>query len=155
MTTPHMDFDAPRGEAPAFSGTFALGGRTWKIRHRDDIPFEIVKQLMGQATSAEGDSEEDTAARTREVVMQTGPFFEATIVPDEVDDFMSMFQDSKSPITIGNLRPLMEYVSTTAFSGEERPTQPSKTSRPGRSTTGRTSKAASSSQGTRRTRSAS
>lgn len=153
--TQHMDFDAPTGEAPAFSGTFTLGGRTWKIRHRDDIPFEIVKRLMGQASQAEAKGDAEQAARAREVVMQTGPFFQATIVPEEVKDFMTMFEDPSSPLTIGKLRPVMEYVSQVAFSEEERPTVPSKTSRPGRSTTGATSKVASSSRGTRRTRSAS
>lgn len=151
MTTQHMDFDTPTGEGPSFSGTFSLGGVTWHIRHRDDIPFEIVKRLMGQAAQAEAEGEEAVAERAREVVMQTGPFFQATIVPEEVKAFMAMFEDANSPLTIGKLKPVMEYVSKVAFSEEERPTQPSKTSRRGRSATGATSKAASSSQGTRRT----
>jgi hypothetical protein len=155
MTTPHKDFDTPSDGAPAHSGTFSLGGRTWKIRHRDDIPFEIVKRLMGQTPAADGDSDAEQAERAREVVLQTGPFFEATIMPDEVPAFMAMFEDSKSPLTIGKLRPVMEYVSEVAFSEGERPTKPSRRSPAGRSATGRTSEAGSSSQATRRARSAS
>jgi hypothetical protein len=84
--------------------------------------------------------------------LQTGPFFEATIVPDEVDDFMAMFDDPRSPLTIGKLRGIMEYISGVVFSEdeEERPTKPSRTKSPGRSGTGSTSKGDSSSGGTRR-----
>lgn len=146
---PHQDFDAPTGGKAKFSGTFTLGGRLWKIRHRDDIPFEIVKRLMGQEQVDENASQEEQAAQAREVVMQTGPFFEATIIPDEVDDFMEMLDSPKSPLTIGNLRPIMEHVSTVAFSEDEaRPTKSSRPSRSGRLQTGRTSEDGSSSPAT-------
>lgn len=151
MATPHQDFDAPSG-AEAYSGTLTLGGRVWKIRHRDDVPFEIVRRLMGQE-EVDADAEPEVLAKqAREVVLQTGPFFEATIVPDEVDDFMALFNDSRSPLTIGKLRGIMEYVSSVVFSEdeEERPTKPSKSKSPGRLPTGSASKDGSSSGGTRR-----
>jgi hypothetical protein len=155
MATPHQDFDAPKGSVPKHSGTLTLGGRVWKIRSRDDVPFEIVRRLMGQTTVGDNATEEEQAESAREVVLQTGPFFEATIVPDEVDDFMKMFSDPKSALTLGKLRPVMEFVSKVVFSEEERPTKPSRRSQPGRSATGATSEASSSSPGTQRTASAS
>lgn len=153
MATPHQDFDAPSGSTPTHSGTFTLGGRVWKIRHRDDVPFEIVRRLMGQTTVGENASAEEQAASAREVVLQTGPFFEATIVPEEVDDFMKMFADAKSALTLGKLRPVMEYVSKVVFTEDEeaRPTKPLRRSRPGRSSTGATSADDSSSPAIQRT----
>lgn len=152
MTTPFQDFDAPSEEGVAISGTLQLGGKLWSLRSSDDVPFQLMKSLMGTAPPEEGSDEDPaaTAARAREAVMQTGPFFEATIVPDQVDDFMEMFTSPKSPITLGKLKGLMEYVSTCIFNteGAERPTQPSRSSGAGRSKTGRTSKAISSSPGT-------
>ena len=151
---PSQDFDAPSEEGAAISGTLQLGGKIWSLRSSDDVPFELMRRLMGTAPPEEGTDEDPatTAARTRESVMQTGPFFEATIVPEQVDDFMEMFTSPKSPVTLGKLKTLMEYVSTCIFNteGAERPTQPSRSSSPGRSRTGRTSKATSSSTGTPR-----
>jgi hypothetical protein len=144
MPTPHQDFDAPSGK-PKHSGTFTLGGRVWKIRSRDDVPFEIVRRLMGQAPTGPNATEAEQAESAREVVLQTGPFFEATIVPDEVDDFMKMFSDAKSAHTLGKLKPVMEYVSKVVFTEEERPTKPSRRSPPGRLSTGATSEESSSS----------
>jgi hypothetical protein len=156
MTAPHQDFDAPSG-SPSYSGTFTLGGRVWKIRSRDDVPFEIVRRLMGQPTLDRNASAEEQAESAREVVMQTGPFFEATIVEDEVPDFMLMFSDPKSALTLGKLKPVMEYVSKIVFTEDEeqRPTKPLRRSQPGRLATGATSEGSSSSRAIPRKASAS
>jgi hypothetical protein len=149
MTVRHMDFDTPSGAEPKYSGTFNLGGRSWKIRDRDDVPFELIKRLMGQAPVADDASDEEKAVAAREVVLQTGPFFEQTIVPEEVQDFIAMMNDPQSALTVGKLRPVMEYVSEVVFSDEaERPTKRPKPSRRGPSATGATSKGSSSSRGT-------
>jgi hypothetical protein len=155
-TTPYQDFDTPEGEEVRTAGSFKLGGRAWTIRHRDDVPFEIVKRLMGQEPVAEDAPPEEQAAAAREVVMQTGPFFAATIIPDEKADFLAMLSEEDSPLTIGKLRPVMEYVSATIFSesDEERPTSPPRRSSPGRTQTGRTSGGSSSSRVTPRRASA-
>jgi hypothetical protein len=153
MVAPFQDFDALEG-GPESSGSFKLGGRTWRIRDRDDVPFEIVKRLMGQDPVGEDAPAEEQARAAREVVMQIGPFFANTIVREEAADFQAMLTDEDSPLTIGKLRPVMEYVSQIVFSEEERPTQPSKSSSPGRLPTGRTSEGSSSSRATRRKASA-
>lgn len=146
-STPFKDFDSAPEEV-AVSGTFRLGGKLWSLRSSDDVPFELMRRLMGTAPPAAGinESPEDVAGRAREAVMQTGPFFEATIVPEEVDDFMTMFTSPQSPVTLGKLKDLMEHVSECIFNTTpgERPTKPSRSSSPGRSKTGRTSRAASS-----------
>lgn len=151
MATPYQDFDA-LDDASESSGTLRLGGRDWKIRHRDDVPFEIVKRLMGQEEIDPNADPATLARQAREVVMQTGPFFAATIVREEVPEFMELLEAEDSPLTIGKLRPVMEYIAGVVFSeeGDERPTKPSSPKLPGRSTTGNTSKAASSSRGTPR-----
>lgn len=156
MALPHQDFDAPSGSGPGYSGTLTLGGRSWKIRHRDDVPFEIVKRLLGQTEPDENASPEETAAQAREVVLQTGPFFEATLVPEEVDDFMEMVNSPRSPLTLGKLKPVMEYVAGVVFSeeGDVRPTKRSRAKRPGPLSTGSTSEDASSLPVTTRTASA-
>jgi hypothetical protein len=141
MSTPFQDFDSAVGPTK-YSGELKLGGRVWKIRHSDDVPFEIVKRLMSQQTPNPDDPPELQAEQAKEIVMQTGPFFRATIVPEEVDSFMEMFTGDDSPVTIGKLKPLMEYVSKVVFTEdgvEDRPTKPSRRSQPGRLTTGGTS----------------
>lgn len=169
----HRDFDArPQSSAPP-SGSFGLGGVTWKIRARSEVPFALVEQLLG----GEGDdgsgftfdaeafakmSDEAKAEqlarireRSRKVLVQTDEFFAATIASDQVEDFLKVVHDPTGPYTVDIARELPAHISTCLFGGEEAgPTVPSRPSRSGRRATTSTSRAGSSSRATQKVRSA-
>lgn len=165
MATPHRDFDARPRTAPQVSGTLDLGGVTWRIRSRSDVPYELLRQLLGDDTNPEGIADLPPAEqrdRARRVLVQTDDFFAQTIVDEQVDAFLAMVHAKSGPFTLEMSQEVTKYISECLFTEDggsadasEGPTVRPKSSRPGRRSTGGTSKAGSSAPGTPRMRSAS
>ena len=162
MAPPHRDFDARPRTATTTGGSFVLAGRTWHIRSRNEIPYELLRQLIGVGNSAlvapDGDDiaamdvAEQRAVAQRAMV-QTDDFFAATIVADEAADFLALAHDPLGPFSVEMSQDLTKYIAECIFN-EEGPTAPSKPSPAGRRQTGSTSKGASSSRVTPKKRSA-
>ena len=111
----HRDFDArPRSDAP-IAGSFDLGGVTWRIRARTEVPYALVEQMLGggdddqpqQLTVEEFQKlapeeqvkrAQEMRQRGRRMLVQTDEFFAATIVADQVEDFLKLVHD---PTEIG------------------------------------------------------
>lgn len=129
----HKDFDAdlPASEP---SGTFNLGGRTWRVRSKDDTSIGFLNVFTGEDGN-----------------VKIGPFFRATIHRDDVEEFMALIEAPDGPLTKEKLSPVMDYVALLALG---RPTTPVGSSSTGSKNGGRKSAAGSSSPGTPRRRSA-
>lgn len=117
------------------SCSFKLGPREWHVKNSTNVPWSLIEKSMQAQTE-----------------MQVGPYFEALIVPSEVDEFLEMINGPRSPLTAGNVVPLMTWITEQVM---KRPTQ-----RPGRSSIGSQngtpkSRAGSSSRVTRKQASAS
>lgn len=109
MAPTHIDFDAKRAEsAHECPFSFTLGGRDWHCRDKDDVPLSVVLS----ATAGEG----QTLGK-----VQVASFFEAVLVEDEQEPFITMLDDRRSPLTIGVMQELMDAVSEAIFG---RPTTP-------------------------------
>lgn len=107
------------------SCTFTLGGREWSCRAPEQVPLAVFKKMLGSAESAvEDEAEVDPKAEltpaqakkkaqaTRESFSRIDDFFAATLVPVEVDDFLTMLNDPKiTSVTADNLQPIMKYVT--------------------------------------------
>lgn len=127
----HRDFDV---EVPAAepAGSFTLGGKKWHVRATSDISLGLAKMLAGDSVPAL-------------------PFFTATLVPDELDDFIAVMEAPSSPLTQNRLNEVIAFVAAIAMG---RPTTPAAGSSTGAKATGRKSTAGSSSRATRQRRSA-
>lgn len=127
MTTPHKNFDTGATEEGP-SCTFTLGGRKWSCRQPSEVPFAVIKKLTAAKEGTEG------------TIMRVDAFFQSTLAEDEVEDFMKMLDEpEKSKVTLGNLQPIMEYVTSHVLS---RPTKPRPASRKPRRNTKASSAAA-------------
>lgn len=128
----HRDFDKdlPASE-PA--GSFTLGGRTWRVRSKDDTSIGFLNVFTGEDGK-----------------VKAGPFFRATIHRDDVDAFLAMTEEPDGPLTKEKLAPVMDYITALALG---RPTTPVTPSSSGSKRTGRKSAAGSSSRATTRARS--
>lgn len=140
----YEDFDAPTGPTGKPSGSFKLGGRKWTIRPRDDVPWELIRRLtIGPELPPEDAPDEVLLAAGRQSIVHVDEFFESTLMPDEVDDFLAMFHDPRSDITRAKVQRVNNLVQRAIFSEEEGPTKASGPKSPGRTSTGRTSGGAS------------
>lgn len=135
-----VDFDADTIEAEdEVTFTFRLGGRVWSCRSQQDVPMHLMEQM--------GTAEDDP----KQGVLAVGAFFRAVLVEDQVDDFCELIEQRNSPLTLKKVQPIMDKASAAIFG---RPTERSTGSSGGPRRTAGTSRAASSSRGTRRARSA-
>lgn len=131
METRNFDDQTPLAEP---SGTFVLGGREWRVRDKEDVSISLL-----------------TAFDVAKGTVQVGPFFRATVHPDDIDEFMALIDDPAGPLTKRKVDDVVSYVTALVMG---RPTTPAAGSSPGRKTTGRKSAAGSSSRATPRRRSA-
>ena len=140
MPEAHLDLDAfEPEESKQGPCSFTLGGRTWHCKAPQDVPWYVVQSLAGVAVNG-------SEAAGLATAVQLGPLFQGVLVDDEVDDFMTLLVDRKSPLTVGKIAPLVDLVVRHVL--EVSPTKPASASRGGGRRTGRTSKAASSSADT-------
>jgi hypothetical protein len=128
---PHKNFDVEQ-PLSAPSGSFDLGGRTWRVRNKDDVSIGLGNLINDDK-------------------IEVGKFFKAFIYPDDVKDFMTLIEDPEGALTKRRLTPIMNFVSELVMG---RPTTPAADSSPGRKKTGRKSAAGSSSRATPRSKSA-
>lgn len=128
--TKNFDEDTALSEP---SGTFVLGGRTWHVRNSDDVSVGFRNMFKKDGT------------------VKLGEFFTATLLPDDLADFLKAIEDPAGAFTPNRLTPVVDYVTSLIT---RRPTTPTVDSSPGSKTTGRKSTAGSSSRGTRQRRSA-
>jgi hypothetical protein len=113
-----MDFDAlgSETEAEGPSCTFTLGGRIWSCKQPKDVPYAVIKKLTR-------DDGGDTSVRV-------DGFFQAVLVDEDVDDFMLMLDEPKqSKVTLGNIQPIMEYVTAKVLNRPTTPRSPSRSAR--------------------------
>jgi len=132
------DFDAEARKGVAGRGpscTFKLAGKTWSVRSRDDVPFSMIQRLIA------------AAGNPQETAIEVGPFFEAVIVPAQVEAFMVMLRAPDSKVTLAILTPIITFVFGSLTG---RPTVPPVRSSTGRSTTRAKSAGGSSSRATTR-----
>lgn len=129
----HRDFDADVPELEP-SGTFVLGGKTWRVRAKEQVAYGFLNIFT------DGGNE-----------VKIGPFFRATLFPADVDGFMEMIEAPDGPLTPERATAVMDYVAELVLA---RPTKPAGDSSTGSTKTGAKSEAGSSGQGTRRRRSA-
>lgn len=128
------DFDvdaADETEEP--SGEFKLGGKVWRVRNRDRVSIGFLNIFNKDGT------------------VQIGPFFRATIHPDDLDAFLEMIEQPDGPLTKANASAVIDHVTGVIT---DRPTAPATGSSTGSKPTGRKSAAGSSSRATRQRRSA-
>lgn len=131
QTAPHKNFDiAPADAKP--SCTFTLAGREWACRQSEEVPLAVFKKMLSVSNAATADADagltpeeiakkaetmtpEEAAKKaeaTRESFTRIDDFFAATLAVDQVDDFMALLNDPQvTGITVGNLQPLMQYVT--------------------------------------------
>ena len=142
MTT--RDFNAISGLDKPPKAEFTLGydeedrPRKWHVR--GSIPaLGFIKSFSGTP---------DQNGRSQIVVER---LVETAIVPEEVDDFLAMVNNSRtSPLTTDNLQPFADFLMEAMG---QRPTQPPSSSEGGSNGTGQSSRGGSSSPATRRARS--
>jgi hypothetical protein len=128
-------FDADEVELDTtVSCTFTLNGRDWSCRNRDEVDARIAGALLGNGA------------------VNVAELFSGLLVDDDVDDFVALLNGGDFPLPIKRTQALMEFLSEQVMN---RPTVRPKSSGTGPQPTKRTSGAVSSSQGTRRARSAS
>lgn len=112
---PFLDLDAVGDEAEAKpSCTFKLGGRMWSCRQPEEVPYAVIKSLVQGSETGEG------------TITQVDDFFTATLMPEQVEDFLTMLDDKGNGLTLGKLQPLMKHVAENVLN---RPTQPPAPSR--------------------------
>lgn len=126
----NFDDYEPQGE----QWPFILGGRTWHVRPPEDFTIADIAGLMG----ANG-------------AVRNADFFRQVLIPDEGDEMVAMLSDPASTIRRGQVDAAVRgcYTQITGL-----PTKPPATATPGPGPTGRKSAGGSSSQATRRKRSA-
>jgi hypothetical protein len=129
-------FDGEETQEPF--GAFTLGGREWHLRDPEQVPFGYVRRARRAATSGE------------EAYEQVEPFFRATLLPAEGDDFAA-FLDT-SDVNLAQLARLMERIQAAIT---DRPTEPVSGSSATPRRTGRKSTGGSSSRAKPRLQSAS
>jgi hypothetical protein len=115
---PFLDLDAVEGDGEPVESScvFKLGGREWECRQPEEVPFGVIKSLVIGSETAEG------------TITQVDDFFRATLVPEQVDDFLAMLDNKETAktLTMGKLKPLMEFVAEQVLN---RPTEPPAPSR--------------------------
>lgn len=130
----YHDFDAEEVETSFTPCVFKLGGKEWSCRPTEQVPFHVVERIL------------EAARNDPNSAIQVGPFFRSVLVPEQVEEFMTMLNAPDSPLTLGLMPKVMEHVSTHVLN---RPTERPSSSGAGSRRTGATSKAARSSPATR------
>lgn len=127
-----VDFDQwEAGQAESTpSWAFKLDGREWHTRQPEDVPFDIIEQVIAPGGRPVG----------------TDQFFTAVLMPDEVDDFLAMKRRPDSPLTLRNAEHIIRTISEQVVA---RPTNRQQRRAAGSRGTGRGGRAGSSSAATR------
>ncbi|MCU1494875.1 MAG: hypothetical protein JWO62_2639 [Acidimicrobiaceae bacterium] len=125
------DFDNLPERDTTPSCEFKLGGKTWHCKAGTELPLNLVGAGL--------------ASDTTSLHVQVGTFFEGVLVESEVDDFVAMIASPRSPLTMSNAMPLMQWVTEQLV---KRPTKRPASSRGGSGSTKPRSVASSSSRAT-------
>lgn len=132
-TTVDFDFDTEDDAAdlPPLC-TFRLGGKVWHVKNDDLISLGV----MNQALSDKG--------------MQVTEYFRAVLVPDEIPAFEKMLADPPADVSLGKIRAAMSKTATRVLGFPTTAASGSSSASPARAQKRASSRARSSSQGTRR-----
>jgi hypothetical protein len=107
----YCDFDdiPEEHESPC---AFRIGGREWHCRNQDEVPFAIMRDVLADQPAPD----------------QVENFFRAVLLKEEFEDFKALLRDPESTLSVGRVRPVIEFVSEHVFG---RPMERPGTSEPG------------------------
>jgi hypothetical protein len=130
--TPDLDLDAVAKDGQEVVLTFKLADRVWHVRSGLDLPWDTLEKLLG-------DSIQDPSRGIFVQMAETAQFFNAVIIPSELDAWKALGDQGLTP---RQAPVLMKEIGTRLFA--KRPTRKPSSSSAGRKPTSRTGAASSS-----------